>query len=93
LRNNKTNTEKMARITKDLQPTISDDLFEAWVKLRRKGDPEQIAEILGKSRPVIDKALKYGYVKDDAVVKGITKFYNDRLEAENKDAKKLLKHA
>lgn len=70
--------------------TIAPELFEAWTKMRRKGDPEQIAQALGKSRPVIDKALKYGHVKDQTVVDGITKFYNVRLAAETSDGKKLL---
>lgn len=80
----------MARVTKDYPMTVAPELFEAWVKLRRKNDPEEIATKLGKSRPVIDRALKYGYVKDDIVVAGITKFYKDRLEQETKDGKSLI---
>lgn len=81
----------MARVTKDYEMTIAPELFEAWQKSRRKGDPDEIAGILNKSRPVIDKALKYGFVKDQTVVNGITKFYNDRLSAERKDGMDLLK--
>lgn len=82
----------MTRVTKDYQCTIAPDLFEAWKKLRRKGDPEAIAKLLGKSRPIIDRALKYGHVVDANVVSGITKYYNDRLAAETKDGKALLKN-
>lgn len=79
-----------SRVSKDLKPTIAPELFEAWKKLRRIGDSEQLAELLGKSKPVIDKALKYGFVKNQEVVQGITKFYNDRLQAETKDGAELL---
>ena len=76
---------------KDYPMTIAPDLHEAWVRARRKNDPIEIAERLGKSRALIDRALKYGHVKDQRVVEGITKFYEERVESETRDGKSLLK--
>lgn len=81
----------MARVTRNYEPTITAELFEAWTKLRRRGDPDLIAAKLGKSRPVIDKALKYGFVKSQDVVDGITEFYRERKKSEMKDGADLLK--
>lgn len=70
--------------------TISQELHTAWLKLKRKGDAAIIAEKLGYSRPVIDRALLYGYVaqvKD--LPEQINKFFFDRMDGEKKTAKKL----
>ena len=77
----------------DYEVTIDPVLFKAWVKNRRKGDPEEIVKLLGKSRPVIDKALKYGNVKDQGIIDGITKFYTERAEAERASGIELLKQS
>lgn len=79
------------RLDRDFECTIAPKLFEAWQKLRRKGDPEAIMELTKKSRPIIDKALKYGHVKDQTIIDVITKYYNDRLNAENQQGNILLK--
>ena len=79
------------RATKDYEMTIAPELFEAWKRMRRKNDPKEIAEQLGKSRALIDRALKYGHVKDQKVVEGITAYYENRLETETRDGKTLLK--
>lgn len=71
--------------------TIAPELHEAWARARRKNDPREIAERLGKSRALIDRALKYGHVKDQQVVEGITKFYEERVEGETRDGKSLLR--
>lgn len=79
------------RKTKDYPMTIVPELHEAWVRMRRKNDPEAIAEELGKSRALIDRALKYGHVKDQMVVEGITRFYQRRMESETNSGNELLK--
>lgn len=76
---------------KKYEMTIAPELLEAWQKARRKGDPEKLASLLGRSRPVIDRALKYGCVKDSDIIDGITKFYVERLNKEGADGKELLK--
>lgn len=79
------------RPVKDYPMTIAPELHEAWVRMRRKNDPKEIAEELGKSRALIDRALKYGHVKDQNVVKGITEYYERRLDNETRDGKSILK--
>jgi hypothetical protein len=70
--------------------TIAEELHNAWAALRRKRDPETIAEALKVSRPIIDKALIYGHVTMTGLTDKITKFFEDRLIKERKDADKLL---
>ena len=71
------------------------ELLQSWQDSRRKGDPELMAETLGYSRPVIDRALLYGYISMPELTAKITKFFADRLEAERQQAKELqdLKNA
>lgn len=84
----------MARETKKVwHRTVSQQLLDAWKKLRRKGDPEVMAEKLGYSRPVIDRALIYGYVSLPELPDKINKFFMDRLNEEEKTAAALLAQA
>lgn len=69
---------------------ISEELLDAWQALRRKGDPETIAEKIGYSRPVIDRALIYGYVSIPGLADKINKFFGDRLDGEIQEAKRLI---
>lgn len=82
----------MARTThkREFEMTISPELFNAWGQLRRKKDAEVIAQEIGKSRPVIDRALNFGHVKDQRVIDGITDFFTKRKRREDKQANKLL---
>lgn len=73
--------------------TISEDLFNTWKSLRRRKDAEAIAEKTGFSRPLIDRALKYGYVATPELAPLITEFFENRLESENRDAARLTKKA
>lgn len=69
--------------------TVAPELLASWQKLRRKKDPETIAAKLGVSRPVIDRALIYGYVGVENLATGITLFFEERLNQERKDAARL----
>lgn len=69
--------------------TIAKELLERWKQLERKGDPEEIAKVLGKSKPTIDKALIYGCVHQQEIVDGINKYFADRLMAEKAKAGEL----
>lgn len=69
--------------------TIAEELHETWLRLKRKKDPEAIAEALGVSRPVIDRALLYGYVSIPELTGKITQFFEDRLNKERADAVRL----
>lgn len=70
--------------------TITKELHDAWKILRRKGDPELMAETLQYSRPVIDRALIYGYVSMPELPDKINNFFRDRLNKEKEDAQGLL---
>ncbi len=70
--------------------TISPELLEAWKKLRRKKDPEAMAKELGYSRPVIDRALIYGYVSMPELTELMNKFFLDRLNKEKSQAAELM---
>lgn len=69
--------------------TIAQELHKQWRNLERKNDSEKIAELLGVSKPTIDKALIYGCVHQQILVDGITKYFADRILAEKDDASKL----
>jgi hypothetical protein len=73
--------------------TVSQALLDAWQKLRRKGDPELMAEKLGYSRPVIDKALIYGYVSLPELPDKINAYFMTRLTEEEKTAQALMDQA
>jgi nitrogen regulatory protein PII-like uncharacterized protein len=90
---NPTNTPAKRERKVPLARTISEELHNAWTRLRRKKDPETIAEALGVSRPVIDKALLYGHVLMEGLAPKITKFFEDRLDQEKADAERLNQKA
>lgn len=69
--------------------TVSQELHDAWKKLKRKGDPEVMAAELGYSRPVIDRALLYGYISMPELPDAINKFFKARLEGERQTAQEL----
>jgi hypothetical protein len=71
--------------------TISIQLYDAWQLMRRYGDPGKICKEYSISRPIVDRALNYGNVKEDRVEKKITEFFNERFDRENNKGNKLLK--
>jgi hypothetical protein len=78
------------------QRTIPVELLEVWNKYRRQGDGGDISEALGYSRPVIDRALKHGYVKTKGLTDKISEFFTDRLKKEREQAgamTELLNHS
>jgi hypothetical protein len=84
----------MARESKKEWPrTVSQALLDAWKKLRRKGDPELMAEKLQYSRPVIDRALIHGYVSLPELPDKINSFFMERLKEEEKQAAALMGQA
>lgn len=70
--------------------TIAIDLYDAWQILKRSGDPIKICKITGLSRPVVDRCLNYGHVKNTWVADKITRFFNERVEKEKAKGKELL---
>lgn len=76
---------------KEWPRTVTAELHEAWQQLRRIGDPELMAKELQYSRPVIDRALLYGYVSMPELTDKINQFFKERLERERKEAAAMLK--
>lgn len=69
--------------------TISIELHEQWRALIRTGDPQKLADMLGVSKPLIDRALIYGSVHKQRLVDGITNYFASRLLKEKQDAENL----
>lgn len=70
--------------------TISQELHDGWVVLRRYGDPGRICKTKDISRPIVDRALNYGHVKDPRVTKKINAYFSERVEAEKNAGKKFI---
>lgn len=66
------------------------ELFDAWQLLKRTGDAEKLCKELGKSRPIIDRALKYGHVKKQSLAAHISRFFQQRVDREKNKGNKLL---
>ena len=73
--------------------TISQDLHDSWLILKRYGDPVRICKEKNISRPIVDRAIEYGHVKDPHVTKKITAFFSERVDAERNSGKKLIQKA
>ena len=70
--------------------TINKVLFAAIQLKRKNQDAKDIVERTGFSRPKVDIALNYGYIKDFALEVAIVDYYKERDEWEEKQAKILL---
>jgi hypothetical protein len=87
---NKNISNKKPSMAERYPRTISINLFRQWKKMRRFNDGRDLTIHLAKSRPIIDRALKYGHVKDETLIKKITKFFADRERRESElDAKSV----
>lgn len=75
---------------KTFECTINPVLFETIKMLRRVQDAKDLVDKTGFSRPVIDKALNYGHIRDAVLEKAIVAFYQEREEWQEREAKKLL---
>jgi hypothetical protein len=75
---------------KEWPRTIAEDLHVAWLKVRRPKDGEVIAIALGFSRPVIDRALNFGYVANPDLTEKISEFFTNRLNKERESAQNLV---
>lgn len=73
--------------------TISQQLWDAWQILRRVGDAGRIHDKTGISRPIIDRAINYGNVKQAHVERKISEYFQDRFAGEQSKGEKLLKIA
>lgn len=70
--------------------TISQQLFDAWQVMRRTGDGGHIHDQTNISRPIIDRALNYGNIKQPHVERKITEYFQSRFDNEQSKGDKLL---
>lgn len=84
-------TGKTLKEAEKFECTIDPELLEAWGKLRRYGDTGILMDKFNLSRPVIDRAINFGYVKKQSLADRITKFFNDRLAREKRSGTKIIK--
>jgi hypothetical protein len=82
----KTDSKSMA---KRFPMTIPKSLFDSWQKNKRKNDAAKLMEICERSRPIIDRALNYGHVKDDELISTITNYFLLRVQNENRQCERL----
>jgi len=68
---------------------ITPELHAAWLDQRRKNDPRNMARALGVSKVTITKAFVCGHVTMDGLSDKITKYLQDRINEERKQAEKL----
>lgn len=68
---------------KTWQCNISPDLLESWKKFKRHGDTETMANEFEVSYPVIQRALKYGFVTIADLSAKITDYFYTRLQTES----------
>lgn len=90
----KTITKKMGKkieLETDKYPmNIPPETLSAWAQNRRKGDPEEIMKALKRSRPIVERALNFGHVKEAWIIPAINDFYTKRLKKEIKQTQELL---
>ena len=84
-----TTTKSKSRKQTSRQRTIAPELLDQWKRLRRAGDSVEIAKTLNLSKGVIDNALIYGHVCQQATIDGICKFFADRIRREIDKANEL----
>jgi hypothetical protein len=73
--------------------TINSQLFDAWQILRRSGDPALLCKKTGFSRPIVDRALNYGHVKNPKLANMISEFFDKRLDKEKHRGDSLINAA
>lgn len=77
-------------VSKKWPRTIAPELHEAWIKMKRKRDSEAMVKALGRSRPIIDRALNYGFVSLPELTDQISKFFLDRMNQEKKSGAEII---
>lgn len=71
---------KKPTVKKTFERTISEALFETIKMLRRYEDVQKLSDKTGLSRPVIDKALNFGHIRQSSLETSIIEFYEARAK-------------
>ena len=75
---------------KTFERTIDEALFELIKLLRRYEDVQKLSELTGLSRPVIDKALNFGHIRQSSLETAIIEFYENRAAEHSKAVKRII---
>lgn len=81
--------QKKTTAAQKFKRTISEDLFTSWENNKRPGDATRIKNITGRCYPVVQRALKYGYVMDSSLSDQINNYFLDRKSQEAAAAEKI----
>lgn len=79
------------KVSKKWPRTIAPELHEAWIKMKRKKDSEVLTKRLGRSRPIIDRALNYGHVSLQELTDQISSFFLERMTQEKQTGADLIR--
>jgi hypothetical protein len=72
------------------EQTITDKRLQKWRSARRMNDSKIISERFGICRPVIDRALNFGYVKKQKTIEAIDQYFDEREKLEGKKGPKKI---
>lgn len=81
---------KKPTVKKTFERTISEALFETIKMLRRYEDVQKLSDKTGLSRPVIDKALNFGHIRQSSLETAIIEFYENRAAEHSKAVKRII---
>lgn len=70
--------------------TIDPEIFKVVQSQRKLEDAGELVTITGFSRPVIDKALNFGHIRDSTLETAIIDFYTKRMVVNFKQFKKAM---
>jgi lantibiotic modifying enzyme len=72
------------------EQTITDERLQKWRLQRRMNDSRKIAEQFNMCRPVIDRALNFGYAKKKKTIEAIDQYFEEREKLEAKTGPKKI---
>lgn len=67
---------------KQWRMTVDKEVFNTWQKYKRHGDTKALAAELNLSYPVLNRAIKYGFVTMEGLTNHISNYFTKRLERE-----------
>lgn len=75
---------------KVFERTISLALFETIKMLRRYEDVQKLIDLTGLSRPVVDKALNFGHIRQASLETAIIEFYETRANEQDDAVHRII---
>ena len=72
------------------ESTINHELLNAWKMQYRTGDVKELMKLSNRSYPVVQRAIMFGYVKNDELCNIISNYYLERAKKQKQQAKTIL---